>query len=326
MVLPFWQQLLPKMHYVICLRNPIDVARSLQNRNGLSIEKAAVLWLRHVQSALTGTSGQRRILLFYEDIMEDWRSESRRLVGFLYGKECALRYELPTEIGEFLDPTLRHYSTPPLNTVNDERIPFAAKSLYALLRAHVSRNKSPIGADENDEEALGMAVERFAEDALKSLALDVTPPETAFTSGSDNTMKADEGREPVHSEAERWRKEAERLRLILQNQLLSESTGLGADYISIAPSDRGVNNTDIKLIAFYLPQFHPIPENDQWWTPADLAVVLDITDRSVRYHCRRLLGPRSRYRLNRTEAQRVCNYICKFGLKPKTFSDSFPIL
>src|SRR6185369_5484303 len=36
-------------------------------------------------------------------------------------------------------------------------------------------------------------------------------------------------------------------------------------YVPISELDVNPANVLVKTIAFYLPQFHPIPENDAWW-------------------------------------------------------------
>jgi glycosyltransferase involved in cell wall biosynthesis len=47
------------------------------------------------------------------------------------------------------------------------------------------------------------------------------------------------------------------------NFLFEMNTKRGEDYVPLAYPR--VPETDIKLIAFYLPQYHPIQENDRWW-------------------------------------------------------------
>jgi glycosyltransferase involved in cell wall biosynthesis len=47
------------------------------------------------------------------------------------------------------------------------------------------------------------------------------------------------------------------------NYLMENTINKSEEYVPISyPS---IPETDIKLIAYYLPQYHPIPENDAWW-------------------------------------------------------------
>jgi hypothetical protein len=83
LTIPFWQDLIGPIRYVVCLRNPCAVVASLCLRDGMSSEKAERLWLTYVQSSLAHTSGQPRMFVFFEDIIDDWAQELQRMATFI---------------------------------------------------------------------------------------------------------------------------------------------------------------------------------------------------------------------------------------------------
>jgi hypothetical protein len=133
--LPFWQRLVSGLRYVICLRNPVDVAHSLRSREGEErpLEKYALDWLRHTASALAYTADRPRILVRYERFFGNADHELRRLAGFV-GREARLdEPDAMERILEFIDPALAHARTEFSAIADHPAMPFDAAALYLAL-------------------------------------------------------------------------------------------------------------------------------------------------------------------------------------------------
>ncbi len=65
--------------FIIAIRNPLEVAASLSKRDAFHENKSLLLWLDHLLAAERDTRGFSRSFVFYEDMLEDWRSQLRKV-------------------------------------------------------------------------------------------------------------------------------------------------------------------------------------------------------------------------------------------------------
>src|SRR5438552_12189310 len=145
LTLPFWQRILPPMRYVICLRNPVDVAFSLKAREdeSLPFERGVELWLTYVRSVLAATATHPQHILFYEDLMVDPEPMVRGLASFI-GNDASADAEAYARaaIRVALSEALWHHRTPAPNVIDEPRLPFHIKAVYLALRLFAKRAES----------------------------------------------------------------------------------------------------------------------------------------------------------------------------------------
>jgi hypothetical protein len=134
--LPFWQRLVSGLRYVICLRNPVDIAHSLRSREGEErrLEEHVLAWLQHTASALVYTADRPRILVRYERFLDDPEHEVRRLARFVGREDRLSEPDLMARIVEFADPGLAHARSASSTVADHPAIPFDASALYLALQ------------------------------------------------------------------------------------------------------------------------------------------------------------------------------------------------
>ena len=84
LTLPFWETVISNpIECVIPIRNPLEVASSLYRREGLSISGGLSLWAKYVSWAWQASQKFRRIVVSYDLLLENTRSQILRLADFL---------------------------------------------------------------------------------------------------------------------------------------------------------------------------------------------------------------------------------------------------
>jgi len=113
-LLPLWQRVLERcgvaLRVVLVSRPPKEVVGSLARRDGLPPPIGELLWARYLLESVQASSGCRRVLLRYDALLADWRTQLQQVAQVL-GVELHASADAARQIDAFLDPQLRHHQT-----------------------------------------------------------------------------------------------------------------------------------------------------------------------------------------------------------------------
>ena len=82
LTLPFWQDLLQGLKTLIVVRNPLEVAYSMRERNGTSFSLGLRLWEIYNRRLLERATEQQRLVTHYDLFFDDAETELRRMAEF----------------------------------------------------------------------------------------------------------------------------------------------------------------------------------------------------------------------------------------------------
>ena len=134
-LLPFWKTVFEhcnlEVSYVIAIRHPLSVVKSLENRDGIEAGPAYLLLLEHVLTSLIYSTNNKRVLVDYDRLLEAPDYELNRVATHL---DLKIDFtELQNYKTAFLDEGLRHtvYSLNELS--RDDACPPIVKEIYSTI-------------------------------------------------------------------------------------------------------------------------------------------------------------------------------------------------
>jgi hypothetical protein len=132
-LLPFWLDALGVRPLAIFIhRNPLEVAASLETRDGFGKPLSLALWERYVRVGLRSLQGVPTVVTRFAELLENPVAWSRTMAEFLRSEGVSVRTVFADEARRFVDRSLRHAE----ETTRDlERDPDFSEPQLELFRA-----------------------------------------------------------------------------------------------------------------------------------------------------------------------------------------------
>ena len=139
LTLPFWQQLLPGLKTVVVVRNPLEVAHSMRERNGTSYSFGLRLWEIYNRRLVEAANGENLLLAHYDSFFQQPKSELQRITDFI-----GLPIAKIGSAAALIAPRKRHTHFT-IEQLIDARVAPEVIDFYRALLADASSGKTNIG-------------------------------------------------------------------------------------------------------------------------------------------------------------------------------------
>lgn len=191
-LLPFWKDVFKDcqldVRYVLALRHPLSVVRSLSKRDGIEAERSYLLWLDYVFNSLSGSASDKRVLVDYDLLMQSPDHELNRMAQQL-SLEVNL-IELQNYKTDFLKQGMRHSICSLNDLLLDAACPAIVKEMYASL-LDVASDKENIDGVVIQDKLASWAVELNRLKPILRLVDRLPTPKTELTNTDLRDLSGD---------------------------------------------------------------------------------------------------------------------------------------
>jgi hypothetical protein len=163
LLIPLWLEILNELQievsFVIVVRNPLDVAASLEKRDGFPQGKSILIWSLYNISALKWTNEFNRVIVHYDQFLDHWEWDLKRIADTLHLQWPEDGFQLHEQMNSFVKPELRHNKSD-FQVISDKSLPNSIVSIYQLLLNADSKNE--LKGHYNEEKIKGLFEEVYA--------------------------------------------------------------------------------------------------------------------------------------------------------------------